>query len=64
MLSLNPRYVILFLALNLICVVNAASQVLTSGGHVRTPQGEPISDVSIDRLAKTDARNRHHSLDV
>jgi len=54
MLFLNPRYLFLFFALNLFCAIDAASQVITIEGHVRTPQGEPISDVRIDRLAKTD----------
>jgi len=54
MLSLNPRYLLLLIALILFCVVNAASQVIKIEGHVRTPQGEPIRDVRIDRLAKTD----------
>lgn len=54
MLSLNPQYLLLLFAHILFCVVNAASQVITIEGHVRTPQGEPISDVRIDRLAKTD----------
>lgn len=55
MLSLNPQYLILLFALILFCVVNAASQVITIDGHVRTPQAERISDVRIDSLAKTDA---------
>ena len=54
MLSLNPRYLLLVFALILFCVVNATSQVIKVEGHVRTPQGEPISEVGIDRLAKTD----------
>ena len=52
--SLNPRFLLLLLVLMLLCGVNAASQVITIEGHVRTPEGEPISDVRIDRLAKTD----------
>ena len=54
MLSVNPRYLLLPFALILFCVVNASSQVITIEGRVRTPQGEPISGVWIDRLGKTD----------
>jgi hypothetical protein len=54
MLSLGPRYLLLLFAVILLCVVNAASPVITIEGHVRTSQGEPISDVRIDRLGKTD----------
>jgi hypothetical protein len=55
MLSLNPQYLLLLFALILFCAANAASQIITIEGRVRTPEGEPISDVRIDRLAKTDA---------
>ena len=55
MFSLNARYLLLLSAFILFCVVDATSQVITIEGHVRTSQGEPISDVRIDRLAKTDA---------
>jgi hypothetical protein len=54
MLALNPRLVLLLFALILFCVVNATAQVITIEGHVRTPQGEAISGVRIDTLAKTD----------
>jgi len=54
MASLNSRYLLLLFVLMLLCGVNAVSQVITIEGHVRTPEGEPISDARIDRLAKTD----------
>ncbi|HJY28576.1 MAG TPA: carboxypeptidase-like regulatory domain-containing protein [Pyrinomonadaceae bacterium] len=54
MLYVNPRYLLLPFALILFCVVNATAQVITIEGRVRTPQGEPISGVRVDRLAKTD----------
>jgi len=54
MLSVNPRYLLLLFALILFCVVNTTAQVITIEGRVTTPQGEPISGVRIDRLAKTD----------
>jgi hypothetical protein len=57
MLSLNHRHFPLQFVLILFCVANAANthaQVITIEGHVRTPQGEPINDVRIDRLGKTD----------
>ena len=53
MLCFNLRYLLLVFALTLLWVLNAASQVVTIEGYVRTPQGEPVSDVRIDRLAKT-----------
>jgi hypothetical protein len=54
MLSFNLRTIIFTFALVVsFNVVNA--QVVTIKGHVRTAQGEPISDVRIDRIGKTDA---------
>jgi hypothetical protein len=57
MLFLKPRYLLLPFALTLFCVANAPrtlAQVITIEGHVKTSQGEPINDVRIDRLGKTD----------
>src|SRR6266542_4693395 len=57
MLSLNHRHFPLEFVLILFCVANAANthaQIITIEGHVRTAQGEPINDVRIDRLGKTD----------
>jgi hypothetical protein len=57
MLSIMLRQLIIGFALILFCVANVAiarAQVVTIEGHVRTAQGEPIKDVRIDRLGKTD----------
>jgi len=57
MLSPNHRHFPLEFVLILFCVANAANtraQVITIEGHVRTVQGQPINDVRIDRLGKTD----------
>jgi hypothetical protein len=57
MLSLNHRHFLLEFVLIVFCVANAANthaQVITIEGHVRTAHGEPINDVRIDKLAKTD----------
>jgi len=57
MLSLNLRHFPLEFLLIFFCVANAANacaQAITIEGHVRTAQGEPIDDVRIDRLGKTD----------
>src|SRR5258708_5446982 len=58
MLHLNRRYFSLGFVVILFCVANTPTtraQVITIKGRVRTAQGEPISDVAIDRLGKTDA---------
>ena len=58
MLSLNHRYCALGLVAIFFCVANAPktrAHVITIKGRVTTAQGEPISDVAIDRLGKTDA---------
>jgi hypothetical protein len=56
MLSLNSRHLLLgFVVIS--CVATAPkvrAQVITIEGHVKTAQNEPIKDVWIDRLAKTD----------
>jgi hypothetical protein len=56
MLSLNRRYLLLGFVV-ILCVATApkvCSQVITIEGHVKTSQNEPIKDVRIDRLGKTD----------
>jgi hypothetical protein len=53
MLSITSRTLLVTFAFIVSCnAVNA--QVVTIEGHVRTAQGEPINDVRIDRLSKSD----------
>src|SRR2546421_11649893 len=58
MLSLYHRYCLLGFVAIFFGVANAPKirgHVITIKGRVTTAQGEPISDVAIDRLGKTDA---------
>jgi len=64
MLSTNLRQLLLGFALVLFCLADAQQsrgQVLTIEGHVRTVQGNPISDVRIDRLGTSD-ENGHFKI--
>jgi hypothetical protein len=57
MLYTNVRQLLPGFALVVFCLANAEhsrAQVMTIEGHVRTAQGQPVNDVRIDRLGKTD----------